>query len=206
MPGGRGITSRPTLRDVSTSPATVIDLLRERVLDAELAALVWLLADHGVPVHVAARDATPAARAAEAIGVLARDPATVTAGPGGALDEVLRQPVPLRPATGAILVLDEGRIVAAHLLRPPLRDVGGHVHSQGPAVLATWDGRDEAWEHFSWGVAPDLAEAIGRPAGDGEVEQARRREYLASLLAAGIVEPTAVRSALAGYGVGGHRH
>jgi hypothetical protein len=191
---------------VSASDPTVLDLLREHVLDAELAALVWLLAAHGVPVHVAGVDGAHAGRTAAALGVLARDSAAVTAGTASALDEVLRQPVPLRPATGAVLILDDRRVVAAHLLRPPLRDAGGHVHSQGPAVLATWDRRDELWEHFAWGVAPDLAEATGRPAGDVEIEQARRREYLEGLVPSGVTEPAAVRAALAGYGVRAHRH
>lgn len=190
---------------VTTSHPTVIDLLRERVMDAELAALAWLLATHGVPVHVAAANGADAARTAAALGALALD-AAVTAGTGSALEEVLRQPVPLRPATGAILILDDRRVVAAHLLRPPLRDAGGHVHSQGPAVLATWDPRDDVWEHFAWGVAPDLADATGRPAGDVEIEQARRREYLEALVTAGVTERTAVRTALAGYGVRTRRH
>ncbi len=40
---------------------TIVDLLRGSVLDAELAGLVWLLLDGGVPVVVVGPDTTPAA-------------------------------------------------------------------------------------------------------------------------------------------------
>jgi hypothetical protein len=40
---------------------------------------------------------------------------------------------------------------------------------------------------------------IGRKAGDFELEVDRRRDYLAGLAAAGVVEVDAIRSAIAGY-------
>ena len=36
----------------------------------------------------------------------------------------------------------------------------------------------DAFEHFGWGVTPELALRIGRPAGDFEIEADRRREHL----------------------------
>lgn len=183
--------------------ATVIDLLREGVLDAELAALAWLLLEHGVPVHVAAADEASRTRTAEALDVLGPDRGRVTSGIGSALEEVLRQPHPLRPATGVIVIVRDDRVAAAHLLRPPLRDAGGHVHAQKPAVLVAWDEQNARWEHFAWGVAPDLGQAMGRPAGDVEIEQARRREYLEAIATAGVTDRARVRTALAGYSVGG---
>ena len=70
------------------------------------------------------------------------------------------------------------RVVAAHYLRPVARDMHGHVQKLGPAVLATWDGRAGRFEHFGWGVTPELAMRTGRHAGDFEIELERRREEL----------------------------
>jgi hypothetical protein len=182
--------------------ATLISLVREGVCDAELAALVWLLVSAGVPVHVAAPDAGQASAVAATLRSLAPTPSTVSSGAGAALEEVLRQPVPLRPASGAVLILAEDRIVAAHLQRPPLRDAGGHVRSQGPAVLATWDAAEGGWEHFAWGVIPELADATRRRAGDFEIEHGRRREFLEQLVASPLAEPGELAQAMRGYGVG----
>ena len=70
------------------------------------------------------------------------------------------------------------RVVAAHYLRPVARDMHGHVQKLGPAVLATWDERGGRFEHFGWGVTPELAMRTGRHAGDFEIELERRREAL----------------------------
>ena len=181
---------------------TLVDLIRAGRLDAELGALLWLLADGGVPIHIASESDADRAATVAALRPLARDPAEVTDGPGAAIEDVLRQPVPLRPATGAVLVLDgTGRVSAAHLHRPPLRDAAGHVRPQGPAVLATWDGKLGRWEHFAWGVTPELAAASGRRPGDFELEQQHRREFLDGLVAAGTAAPAQVAAALAGFEV-----
>ena len=185
--------------------ATLVSLVRDGVSDAELAALAWLLVGAGIPVHVAAVDAADAAGVAATLRSLALEPSTVSAGAGAALEDVLRQPVPLRPASVAGLILSGGRIVAAHLQRPPLRDAGGHVRPQGPAVLATWDPALGRWEHFAWGVIPELADATGRRAGDFEIEHGRRREYLEQLVASPLTEPGELAQAMRGYGVGSGR-
>ena len=82
---------------------------------------------------------------------------------------------------GLVLVLGAGpdgppRVVAAHYLRPVARDMHGHVQKLGPAVLATWDDREGRFEHFGWGVTPELAIRTGRHAGDFEMELDRRRD------------------------------
>lgn len=193
--------------DVNDAAPNVVGLIRDRSLDAELAALLWLLAEGSVPIHVVSVDATARKAAAAAVRSLARDASVVTDGPGEALEDVLRQPVPLRPATGAVVILDSShRVVAAHLHRPPLRDAAGHVRPQGPAVLATWDAAHGAWEHFAWGVLPELAQAVNRRAGDFEIEQARRREYLETLVEAGIEAPEQVAAGLAGFAVPRETH
>src|SRR5207253_8374331 len=40
------------------------------------------------------------------------------------------------------------RVVAAHFVRPVVRDSGGHVQRLAPAVLATWDPATDTFEHF----------------------------------------------------------
>jgi hypothetical protein len=108
----------------------------------------------------------------------------------GSLEEVLARlhASPLRltedelSRLGLVLVLGERagtarpRVVAAHYLRPVARDMHGHVQKLGPAVLATWDAREGRFEHFGWGVTPELAIRTGRHAGDFEIELDRRRE------------------------------
>lgn len=91
------------------------------------------------------------------------------------------------------------RVVAAHYIRPTARDEHGHVQRLGPAVLATWDPNLDRFEHFSWGVTPELAMRVGRKPGDFELEVDRRRAYLAGLAEAGIVDVDAVRAAIDGY-------
>lgn len=177
---------------------TIPGLIRDGTLDAELAALLWSLAGAGVAVHVVSPHGDDAERVAAALRSVARDEAAVTVGAGDALERVLALPVPLRPATGVVVVVRVGIVAAAHLLRPPLRDAGGHVKPQGPAVLATANPAG-GWEHFAWGIAPELAGLVGLPAGDFEIDGDRRRDYLAGLAEAGIVEAADVDRALRGY-------
>lgn len=89
------------------------------------------------------------------------------------------------------------RVVAAHWVRPVARDAGGHVQRLGPAVLATWDSDRDAFEHFAWGVLPELAIRIGRKAGDLEAEQAERAALLGRLASTGVTDPRTVRQAVA---------
>ncbi len=105
---------------------------------------------------------------------------------------------------GVVLILrvvDGGRrrVVAAHYVRPIARDTHGHLQRLGPAVLATWDAPTDAFEHFGWGVTPELALRTGRPAGDFEIEADRRRAHLDELVRAGVTGPDAVRAALRDY-------
>jgi hypothetical protein len=103
---------------------------------------------------------------------------------------------------GIVLVLrrtspaDARRVVAAHYVRPVSRDEHGHVQRLGPAVLATWDVARDRFEHFGWGITPELARRVGRRAGDFELEVDRRRDVLARLVADGVVDLDAVRAAI----------
>jgi hypothetical protein len=123
-------------------------------------------------------------------------------------EELRRPPVDLADdelsRLGVVLVLrrvGDGlrRVAAAHYIRPTARDEHGHVQRLGPAVLATWDPNRDRFEHFGWGVTPELALRVGRKPGDFDIEVDRRRDYLAGLGEAGIVDVDAVRAAIDGY-------
>jgi len=105
---------------------------------------------------------------------------------------------------GVVLIIrrvdmERRRVVAAHYVRPVARDLHGHLQRLGPAVLATWDPKTDRFEHFGWGVIPELAVRVGRRPGDFEVEIDRRRAFLDELARAGTVEADAVYKAIAAY-------
>jgi hypothetical protein len=281
---------RWAVRHVPPPPRSIVELIRAGTLDAELAAMLWVLIEGRVPIVVAAAEQgtgkttlltalldflPPSARTVELEGAIEtfdwlpqatelgwrrdreadarphrHDPpirpddtvllipelsdhlpsytwgaeariairaasigyglaATIHA---DALDEVFdalgRPPVELSEdelsRLGTVVILrrvGEGlrRVVAAHYVRPTARDEHGHVQRLGPAVLATWDPTHDRFEHFGWGVTPELALRVGRRAGDFELEVDRRRDYLAGLAQAGIVEVGAVRAAIDGF-------
>lgn len=171
-----------TLRGMAPKIPLLAPLLRSGLLDADLAALVWALADGGLPLHVAAHDPADAARLAAGLEDLVK-PVTVLA--GGSLEAVLDTWTDEPARLGVVVIVGEERVAAAHWLRPPIRDGAGHVRAQGPAVLAVWDARTRRFEHFAWGVIPDLAVAIGRKAGDLEFDVESRRSSIAEVVILG---------------------
>ena len=72
------------------------------------------------------------------------------------------------------------RVAAAHYVRPVALDTHGHVQRPAPAVLATWSGQADRWDHFAWGLLPDLGGRVGRSPIDVEREQARRAAAIAT--------------------------
>lgn len=129
--------------------------------------------------------------------------------PGDSLDDVFealgRPPVSLTEDElsylGCVLILRRvdgarRRVVAAHYVRPFVRDTHGHTQRLGPAVLATWDPSRDVFEDFGWGITPELAFRIGERPGDFEREVDRRGAVLAGLVAAGVTGVEAVRTAL----------
>ncbi|HZL15697.1 MAG TPA: hypothetical protein VFC97_06290 [Verrucomicrobiae bacterium] len=214
-------------------------LVAAGVIDAELAALAWLLLEDGIPVLVVGVDQVARDELLEALaaalaesrrpdptapvgeGRLVRVAGTLaTSTPPGILRAALgrttgrsglaatiegtdlaealavlrRQGLSEDEASflGSVLVLGptaepdavmsvrDQRVVAAHYLRPVARDAGGHVQRLGPAVLATWDADRGAYDHFEWGIYPELAARTGRRAGDLESAHRARAEELRS--------------------------
>ena len=219
-------------------------LVAAGVLDAELAALVWLLVEDGIPVLVVGMEAVARDELLDALvaampgtrrpdraapvgeGRLVRVAGTLaTSTPPGMLRAALGQttgrsglaatiegtdlaealavlrrqgisddeasflgtvlvlrPVADRPTAepDAVMSGRDQRVVAAHYLRPVARDTGGHVQRLGPAVLATWDADRGAYDHFGWGIYPELAARTGRRAGDLEAAHRARAEELRS--------------------------
>jgi hypothetical protein len=225
----------------ATADPSLVELIARGVLDAELAALVWLLVEGRVPLVIA----VPAGRTGAGIqllgGVLgsiqpdeaidARSAVLTPAGAaslvrgrraGGVVEAASLQemrdrlgggPLPLSPDQltflGCVLVLGEAadgkrgrlRVTAAHYVRPLARDAHGHAQRLDPAVLATWDDRLGRYEHFAWGVLPEIAARLGRRAGDLEADLHHRRDDLAGLAKAGVTKPDEVQRLIAGYRV-----
>lgn len=219
---------------------SLVELIARGVLDAELAALVWVLGEGRVPIVVAAPPGRVGAGGQLLGGLLASldpsaDLAMLTAplsaaGAGnvvrgrraggvleaGSLAEIRRSlgsgPLPLSEDQltflGCVLVLEEAaggrgrlRVTAAHYVRPLARDAHGHSQRLDPAVLAAWDERLERYEHFAWGVMPEIASRLGRRAGDLEADLHHRRDDLAGLAKAGVTALDEVQRLIAGYRV-----
>jgi hypothetical protein len=99
------------------------------------------------------------------------------------------------------------RVTVAHYVRPLARDAHGHAQRLGPAVLATWDPELGRYEHFAWGVLPEIAARLGRRAGDLERDLHHRRDDLAGLVTGQVTSLEEVRRLIAGYRVAyGHAH
>ena len=226
---------QPT-REAFGSTGAIARLIADRTLDAELAALVWLLVKAHTPLIVAAEhpaagadlvgaflDLLPApgrdgwidagridpggpgpgwsTAAREAVRAMGRGAGVVASVRADSLEAVLAlfgdPAVGLAPdeasLLGVVLVLGSGRevrgggsgerVIAAHYVRPLMRDAGGHLQRLAPAVLAVWDGAKDSFEHFAWGAMPELAARTGRRPGDVERELERRARHLRHLAA-----------------------
>lgn len=224
-----------------TADPSLVGLVARGVIDAELAALVWVLVEARVPLIVAApvdRVGAGGQLLAGIIGSIHPDePVEQLVGPltaagasnlvrgrraggvveAGSLEEVRQRlgggPMPLSEDQltflGCVLVVGEAtdgrrgrlRVTAAHYVRPLARDAHGHSQRLDPAVLAAWDGRLERYEHFAWGVLPEIAARLGRRTGDLEADIHHRRDDLGGLAKAGVTEIGEVRRLIAGYRV-----
>ena len=231
---------QPKVASAGATPSLVA-LVAQGVLDAELAALVWLLVEARVPLVIAAPEGRTGAGGQLLAGIIGSihadeqtDALLAPMGAAGAgnlvrgrraggvleatsLAEVRTRlgsgPLPLSEDQltflGCVLVIGEGsggrrgrlRVTAAHYVRPLARDAHGHSQRLDPAVLAAWDDRLERYEHFAWGVLPEIAARLGRRAGDLEADLHHRRDDLAGLAKGGLTEIGEVRRLIAGYRV-----
>ena len=236
----------------AAEPPSIVELIARGTLDAELAALVWLLVEGNVPLLVIGPPERLGAAAQLLGGILGSVRAEVDiaelASPmgrtairklvrgrraggvigGDSLEDVFRilasGPLPVSDDEltflGCALVLGPGqtiadgsrargrlRVTAAHYVRPLARDAHGHAQRLGPAVLATWNAERGHYEHFAWGVLPEIASRLGRRAGDLELDLHHRRDDLGGLVKGNVTSLDEVRRLIAGYQVGyGHAH
>lgn len=221
---------------------SLVELIARGVLDAELAALVWILVEGRIPLIVAAPEERLGAGGQLLAGIIGsihpgEDVAALTepmraAGAsslvrgrraggvveGASLADVRARlgsgPLPLSEDQltfiGCVLVVGAAeersrgrlRVTAAHYVRPLARDAHGHSQRLDPAVLATWEDRLGKYEHFAWGVLPEIAARLGVRTGDLEADIHHRRDDLAGLAKAGVTAPDEVRRLVAGYRAG----
>jgi hypothetical protein len=179
--------------------SAIVAAIAHSVLDAELAALLWILTDAGVPLVVASPLAEAAAELNAAFAQHGRGGVLLA----GSLEEVLRLsgaapgtfPDELREL-GVVVVVGEvggwARVMSAHYIRRLERDAAGHVQRRPPAVLAAWDAGDNRLEHFSWAITAELADHAGMSVDELDRKQADRAEFLTALAA--------------GSGHAGHQH
>ena len=143
------------------------------MLDAELAALVRLLAERGVPLVVAAQDRTIADRLRAALaaptgGLISADSLervlSIIGAPAPASGELPDEARDL----GIVLVIDGGRVTAVHYVRPLERDAAGHLQRRPPVVLGARRGSSATLDHFYWAVTDELATRAGMTRADFE--------------------------------------
>jgi hypothetical protein len=169
--------------------AAIAAAVAHAVLDDELAALLWVLADNGVPLVGASRSPEAAARLRSAFtdaagGVLVADSfedvLRLAGAPAGNLPDELRE-------LGIVIIVGEVsgaiRVTAVHYVRRLERDAAGHLQRRPPAVLAAWDPRDGALEHFWWAITAELADHAGMTVAELERRQNDRVGFLRALVA-----------------------
>lgn len=206
------------------------ELIAEGVLDADLAALLWLLIEAGVPLVVATNNAQKAAEEVRGAlsGLVARQLVTADGALAGgvlrgdSLEDVLRfngatvdDEVPdAARELGVVLVLgqpepgDLVRVVRAHYLRPIERDGAGHIQRRPPALLSAWDKAASRLDHFHWGISNELARRAEMEPGEFEVVHHRRTQLLDDLASARVFDQDDLRrhiehAALVEAGAGG---
>ena len=179
----------------STTLTPLQDLTARSALHPELAALVWVLTEKGVPLVVASNDdgAAGALRAAYAAQLRVDQPSRDSLAGGairaGSLEDVLRvlggSPLPGGEVAdevrdiGVVLVTDAERVTVAHYVRPVERDGAGHLQRRPPTLLGALDSASGVFDLFYWGYTDELATRAGMSRADFEDEIERRTRLLA---------------------------
>lgn len=221
---GQAMNASPSDRpDIAQS--TITRLVAQRVLDSELAALLWLLLGAGIGLVVSGRPGSGREALAGALEQLVGQDATTNGGGRVAwlleaesleavFDHLASPQIGLQAdqlrLLGLVVVLRDvasrgSRVVAAHYVRPPERDAGGHVQRRPPAVLAAFDEREDGFDHFAWGVLPELAERSGLSNVDFDRRLAARRELIDRLVGTGALSAAELRAAVSALAEG-ERH
>jgi hypothetical protein len=194
-------------------PESIVGWIAAGAIDAPLAAVVWLLAEGGVPLVVADRDAAAGRALAEALDAFGRPPVLLSAFPrsieAASLEEVQArladEPYALTEdairSVGVVIVLGRlpdgrRRVRVAHYVRPLEQDPEGHVQRRPPAVLAAWDAQRDRLDDYAWGITTELAGRVGREPVAFERALTARSRLLADLARQGIVSADAVSSAI----------
>ena len=175
---------------MSSDQPTLRQLTALGELDPGLAALLWLLAEHGLPLTVASPDRAAAERTRVAIVDAAGAGRAARLAPAGgvvladSLEGVLRLfggDGELNDATrdlGLVVIHDGRRVSSAHYVRPVERDGAGHLQRRPPAVLADWNERAGRFDDFSWAVTDELATRTGLTRQELEDQRDSRRDQL----------------------------
>ena len=176
---------------------SLAELVGAGVIDSDLAALIGLLAERGVPLVVAARDQDAAARLRGAFtaAVLAGQPARNALAGGvviaDSFEEVLRRlgGAPTAELTdaardlGIVLVVKDSHIETAHYVRPIERDAAGHLQRRPPALLSAWSRERGALDHFYWSITDELASRAGTDPAALETDHQARMRQLGDIVA-----------------------
>lgn len=175
-----------------SEPRSLIDLVGTGELDADLGALLWLLAEHGLPLVLGSADRAAAerTRAAVARAVYAGHPTRDALAGGVVLAESLEDVLRLAGGAAAnqltdsardlgVVVIHDGRHVgSAYYIRPVERDAAGHLQRRPPALLSAWNAEAVRLDHFYWSITNELATRAGMTRDGFETEHARRIEQL----------------------------
>jgi len=201
------------------------ELMAGNVLDAELAALLWLLGDGGVPLVVVTNsdprggEELRGATADLVVQLGGHGLTTDGALPGGvargsSLEDVLRlggivggDGVPDEARDlGVVVVLgkddetgaaDSPRVIRAHYVRPVERDAAGHLQRRPPALLSAVDDRTARLDHFFWAINDELATRVEMDPAEFERGHAQRARQLHELTLAGVFDAEHLRQHLA---------
>jgi hypothetical protein len=179
-------------------------------LDADLAAVCWLLGEGGVPLVVVGRDHQFAEGLRSSIAKLSTHGKATADGvaevPGGvvvgdALEDVLRfsgseglalgasDAVPdAARELGVVLVARGNRIERAHYVRPIERDAAGHIQRRPPALLSARNDDTGRLDHFFWAITDELGTRVSQQPEDFDRAFRRRVRLLSEMVAANIFD------------------